>query len=660
MSVLGSSATKREARSYLQRFTPSKTFPSLTTKPPSSPTPETAVQTSYNNGVNLGGFYGPAAVAQSPKFGQQPEKQVKPTEGPQLHIALVKIRDPQHLDDDTLYGIGKTLSQLGRLGLISAVVIDCNEGSSIGPNPDANWRTLATGQANRIVAAIDANSETGARLVDNVIGVSEKDVETGVKAFTQGKTNVKFRKLLMTPLRRGVIPVIPSVGYSDATQTAIPVKASDVVLALTRELAGLQPANLPDEDPDAIRERLQALRNEVSLDRLIILDPLGGIPTSDRPNGYHVFLNMEQEFEPAKRDLLMPKSLGSDGCYLRNQLKENRISDLGSSNPLSKFVETEFGPGPSGVSNSTPKTVETPCPNNLRHLENLELVRWVLAMLPRSSSALLTTPEEAANSGKQPDTPFQAAGVGTRRQQNPLIHNLLTDKPVFSSSLPMGRLASSALIKEKESFSPAASITQTTFAKHGMSVTIFPDPKIIPWEPPIPGKPHMTLSDSHIDLPRLVHLIEDSFGRKLDVKDFLKRVNGRIAGVIIAGEYEGGALLTWETPPGVVDDGSLESRARMVPYLDKFAVLKKSQGAGGHADLLFKAMVRDCFPSGCVWRSRKDNAVNKWYFERSRGTWKLPGTNWTMFWTTPDLSMDKQLFRDYEAVCRGVVPSWAD
>lgn len=28
----------------------------------------------------------------------------------------------------------------------------------------------------------------------------------------------------------------------------------------------------------------------------------------------------------------------------------------------------------------------------------------------------------------------------------------------------------------------------------------------------------------------------------------------------------------------------------------------------------------------------QDNPVNKWYFERSRGTWKLPDTNWTMFW----------------------------
>jgi len=70
--------------------------------------------------------------------------------------------------------------------------------------------------------------------------------------------------------------------------------------------------------------------------------------------------------------------------------------------------------------------------------------------------------------------------------------------------------------------------------------------------------------------------------------------------------------------------------------------------------------VKDCFPKGVCWRSRRDNPVNKWYFERSRGTWKMPDTNWTMFWTTPDLDLDQQRFSDYEGVCRSVVPSWAD
>ncbi|KAH6716801.1 mitochondrial amino-acid acetyltransferase [Leptodontidium sp. MPI-SDFR-AT-0119] len=646
LSVLGSSATKREARSYIQRFTPSEESV-LTPKPPS--------EKARSCGVNLGGFYGPAAVQESPRFIQQPEKLSKVSVGPQLHVALVKIRAPQTLDDETLNGIGRTLAQLARLGLISVVVIDCNNGGLPSPKEtrDANWRTLEIEQTNRLIAAIDANGETGARLVDNVIGVSEEPVRPG---FRHTSAHVTLRKLLMTPLRRSIIPVIPSIGYTDVSQTAVPVSATDIVLALTKELAGLPTELLPDEDPMAVQERLQALRKEVSLDRLIVLDPLGGVPSTDRDNGYHVFLNMEQEFEPAKQDLLKGLHPHTPGNALQAPAKEGRVSDISLSNPFSKFVDTEFG-GPKPLSHTTDHgSPEKPKVDNWYHLQNLQLVRSVLSMLPPSSSALLTTPEEAANSGK--DAPFQAARVGTRRQRNPLIHNLLTDKPVFSSSLPVGRLGHQTFMSEV--ISPAENITPTTFAKHGMSVTTFPNPKFGRWEPPAPGKPQLTLTDSQIDLPRLVHLIEDSFGRKLDVKEYLKRVNGRIAGIIIAGEYEGGAILTWETPPGVKDDGSPESRARMVPYLDKFAVLKRAQGSGGVADLIFKTMVRDCFPQGCVWRSRRNNPVNKWYFERSRGTWKLPDTGWAMFWTTPDLSLDKQLFLDYEGVCRGIEPSWAD
>jgi len=79
---------------------------------------------------------------------------------------------------------------------------------------------------------------------------------------------------------------------------------------------------------------------------------------------------------------------------------------------------------------------------------------------------------------------------------------------------------------------------------------------------------------------------------------------------------------------------------------------------------VFNAMVRGGFPGGVCWRSRKDNPVNKWYFERSRGTWKIPDTTWTMFWTTPGIlnghGEKSQTFLDYEAVCRNVKPTWAD
>jgi amino-acid N-acetyltransferase len=207
---------------------------------------------------------------------------------------------------------------------------------------------------------------------------------------------------------------------------------------------------------------------------------------------------------------------------------------------------------------------------------------------------------------------------------------------------------------------------------------MIPDPRATgPWRPPSASNPSIDLAnDPRINLPKLVDLIDDSFQRKLDPQDYLDRIRGRVAGVIIAGDYEGGAICTWETPSTLTQTplGSTTDSPYWVPYLDKFAVLTSSQGSGGVSDIVWAALVRTCFPDGVVWRSRTSNPVNKWYQERSTGMWNLPGGQWTMFWTTDgvtqgwdarsaqDETRSEQLRRwdAYVHVCSGIEPSWAD
>lgn len=92
-----------------------------------------------------------------------------------------------------------------------------------------------------------------------------------------------------------------------------------------------------------------------------------------------------------------------------------------------------------------------------------------------------------------------------------------------------------------------------------------------------------------------------------------------IAGVIVAGDYEGAAIVTWEYPGGKQPGNKGEGGRERVCYLDKFAVAKRAQGAGGVADVVFKAMTAGVSPGGIfeeaegiVWRSRRENPVNKW------------------------------------------------
>lgn len=85
-------------------------------------------------------------------------------------------------------------------------------------------------------------------------------------------------------------------------------------------------------------------------------------------------------------------------------------------------------------------------------------------------------------------------------------------------------------------------------------------------------------------------------------------MDAQIAAVVVAGDYEGAAIITWEHAQGA---------EKRVCYLDKFAVLKRSQGAGGVADVVFKSMVEAVQTGlleaeGVVWRSRRWNPVNRW------------------------------------------------
>ncbi|KAH0845079.1 hypothetical protein AYO21_01660 [Fonsecaea monophora] len=563
-SLLSSAATKRDAKAYISRLK----------SPEKAPPEQKYAQTRSQPQVNAGELLGRTrASEESPVFKQYENgKHSTLEELETLHVALVKISNINAMADEVVKGIAQTLSSLSRLSMAPCVVLEEPQQES----PQATRATLAQA-ADKLVAAIDSVHLSGARILDNVLSFA-----------ADGRPQVFLRKLLTRPLRRGRIPIVLPVAYSTEWSQAVSITADEAVLALTRELSGYK--SNPREG-----QQLETARKQISLDRIIVVDETGSIPSTKSIDKRHVFINLEQEYAALQEEL--------------RSSTEGNVSQ--------------------------------------KHASNLKLFRDALKMLPPSSSGLLTTPLEAANSTRLNDT--RGSGVGTRRQKNPLIHNLLTDKPAYSSSLPTSRLAHDA---------SSIPVTTSTFVKRGMPLTILPNPHAQTWT--ATSKPRLQLTDPRIDLDRLTYLIDDSFNRKLDVEAYLRRVNDRIAGVIIAGEYEGGAILTWETPPGCSDDDT----DRLVPYLDKFAVLKKSQGAGGVADIVFNAMVRTCFPNGVCWRSRKDNPVNKWYFERSRGTWKIPETNWTMFWTTPGVFDDDghktRVFLDYESVCRSVKPTWAD
>lgn len=518
---MNANATRRDAKQYLARF---KSSEKQRPKPVSV---KTAIQDKHARaskaGVNLGELYLPTrAAASSPTFTQSVKDADVQRGLGEMHVALVCMRSPHLIDDQVLDGIALTLAQLVRLDMKIVLTLNCSEQLSATDDAVA-FKDIYQRQAGRVVAAIEAHNNAGARYVDSALSRTESIPRVGSSVQIQGKVAVEIPKLILEPLKRGAIPVIPAIAHNSNFRP-VSVPTIDVMLALTRTLS--------DIDSEAQAEA--AL--DVSLDRIIMLEPLGGLPSETREDKAHVFVNLEQEYNDIVAEL------------------KNR-------------------------------------PDMQHQVENISTLRSCLALLTPASSALLISPEEAASVSRSAKD-VDSIGITTRRQKNPLIHNLLTNKPMISSSLPVARLPTHDI----PTSTPSQTTTRSTLIKRGMPLTIIPDPRTHPWTPPQPGEKTLSLlNNPDINLPRLVALIEDSFRRPLDVTHYLSRIENRIAGVIIAGEYEGGAILTWELPPHLPSsalNAPDRGHSHLVPYLDKFAVLQRSQGSSGVADVVFQAMVR--------------------------------------------------------------------
>lgn len=307
------------------------------------------------------------------------------------------------------------------------------------------------------------------------------------------------------------------------------------------------------------RQLASSLKAPYVTDKLIFVDPLGGLPSQRRKHAAHVLINLKQEYGEINAELRGSKDLSSE--------------------------------------------------ESAAHMVNLNAMHDILAVCGPQSTGLITDPYAAGN----------------MLDRNPIVYNLLTDRPLISPSLP-AELTRTQL---------RTSLLRTGFpvyVRHSSSPETGLD---------------LYLEDKvgNINLTKLTHLIEKSFKRTLDVDHYLTRLKSAVAAIIVVGDYDGVAIITWEESP---------LTGRKIPYLDKFTVDPSSQGAQGVADIMLIQMIRRLFPKEVVWRSRYNNPVNKWYFERSRGHLRLRDSMWTMFWITDEVVPP---VKEYESVCRNIEPS---
>ncbi|EEB05672.1 acetylglutamate synthase Arg6 [Schizosaccharomyces japonicus yFS275] len=464
------------------------------------------------------------------KLFPQPNEDATPSsthQAPPVRLAVTKLAGVETIADDTLFGIGKTIQRMSRLGMQSIIVPSMSTPTGLSAC-FASGKCASLAQVNELREQLRTQELSQLDRVSDILcqaGVLARPSYGTLYASNADGVSLEAQRLLLETLQNGYTSVIGnSVVNPGLCLTQI--TPDQVVLGVVRSFA--------------------QMKSNVSVERLIVIDEVGGMPCPRRSHGSsHVLINLAQEYV-SLWPTLSPK-----------------------------------------------------------HAENLQLVNSCLDLLPHSAAAIVTTPDAAVFNG-------------STRQSHPIIHNILTDRTVFSCSLPVDR-------------SPE---TKTTLLRRGTPIYMY----------------HGTdcLTNGSVSWDRIWYLLNDSFQRVFDMPRYLERIRHNLALVIVAGDYEGVAIITLEQPqtPG----------AAPVPYLDKLAVLQKVQGTSAIADFVFNAMC-SVFSQEIVWRSRLDNPVNKWYFERSRGSLLSRSTPWRLFWTGYK-SADQKRIQEYLDVIDSIQPTW--
>jgi len=87
---------------------------------------------------------------------------------------------------------------------------------------------------------------------------------------------------------------------------------------------------------------------------------------------------------------------------------------------------------------------------------------------------------------------------------------------------------------------------------------------------------------------------------------------------------------------------------------------QEEPGVGGVADIVFQRHGVGLLPRWRVLAQPQGHPVNKWYFERSKGTWKLDGSNWAMFLDDAVPRHQRDQVRGLPGCLPECRPSWAD
>ncbi|KAM9923678.1 hypothetical protein OXX80_011474 [Metschnikowia pulcherrima] len=504
LSILRSTTTKREAKIFLNKYQDQFEFQHSSHRNLSR---DVRCFTSKENQSNVIEKYMRSinSAAKAQRTGNSNHSKVV------LRVALFKITMSSNIQED-YKGIADTLNRLVQLGVSPIVVCGLEDVSGRSFKSASSYLSEQVELLSQFLSNADVNGF--------------KPIQTSLTRSllkeVNGCVSAEMIEQVLIPMHQGTIPIVFPIVYN----------AHD----------GLQRFIEPKDAMYHICSALTECNTMLSVEKVVFIEPLGGIPSIERNQTSHVFINLSQEITDIISELY-----------------------IGHLDPISRDI----------------------------HLANLESLSDILNLVSErthtdETTGIITTPSVLSLNDDQ---------------LNPVVYNVLTDRPVISSSLP------SALQRTPQ--------ISTSIVKKGFEVTVL-DRDCYEEE----FKLENLVKSKLLDKDKLVNLLIDSFGKNLRTDAYLDRIENSIATLIIVGDYEGAAIVTWEE----LNNGD------KVAYLDKFAIAKRNQGIPGLADVIFK-LITQSHQGELLWRSRANNPVNKWYFERCRGCSRTPRSPWMFFYT---------------------------
>lgn len=501
LSILKSTTTKREARNYLEKYQSQFDFSDLECN-------DRDVSDQLTSKESQRGLFIERYLNKKNPFLSIYNEDIKLDKIP-LRIALFKIKFQTILNLEWK-GISETFKRLTNLGISPIIMLDYDH---LLHDSFKHSEIYMSNQANKLLNFLNNVDNEGLR----------STIMRSLFTINNGKISINSLEEILIPLYQGTIPIVQPIVYNaDSTHQNI-ISSNSLLFNLSTTLL---------ETKDIL-----------TIEKIVMIDPVGGIPSVERNQTSHVFINLSQEYS----DIVSELFIG----YIQPNIRDF-------------------------------------------HLSNLETMREILQIANKISqtddlTGIITTPFIMSINNDQ---------------LNPIIYNVLTDRPIISSSLPSTNNRTPQL--------------STSIIKHGVVVNVYDKDSY---------DKSFTLDnlikDKLVQKDRLIELINDSFGKELKVDEYLNRINENLATLIIIGDYDGAAIITWESSSKYPEN---------VAYLDKFAIAKRNQGLPGLADIIFKLILQS-HPNELIWRSRKNNPVNKWYFDRCRGCMSNPDSQWKIFYT---------------------------